>query len=442
MTRSRSIRWLWIALLVPIACATGQTPDRAKVGAALGERTGVAAHDLPAPGAEWATPPGTSLTDGLTIDEAVSIALWNNANFQVALSSLGLARADLIEAGQLKNPALALLFPWGPKQLEFTVTWAVDAIWQRPKRIAGATINAEAVGEQLVQTGLRLIADVRMSYYDVLVSERRLTLAIEQSRIAIEAATMAAGRLRAGDISEFEAGLVKMDSVRLQTARLTRETARDLAVIRLRTLLGLATDAPTLKLVEPAAQAGCEPGPELLKSALAARPDVRAADLQVEAAGTRAGLEKARIFAFTVSLDANAHGSEGFELGPGIVAELPILSQTQGGRARAKAEIEQAARRYLAVRAMVSADVAAASASLNEARQAARLLGADVDQTIAVARRQAESLFSAGEISLLELLQTRQRLIEIESTRADAAFGVNRAIVALEQAIGRSCSLR
>jgi outer membrane protein TolC len=130
---------------------------------------------------------------------------------------------------------------------------------------------------------------------------------------------------------------------------------------------------------------------------------------------------------------------EGFELGPGASVEIPLLSQNQGGRARAAAEMERAARRYVAVRATIAAETAAAIAGMSEARATAALLDDTVAVSTAAARQQAERLYTAGEISLLNLLQTRQRLIDIETTRADAAFGVNRAIVRLEQAVGHRC---
>jgi cobalt-zinc-cadmium efflux system outer membrane protein len=427
-----------------ISCATAQAPDRVRVSTGITERTHIDANGLPGDHREWTAPPGASLADGLSIDEAVSIALWNNTDFQLALASLGLARADLIDAGLLKNPVFSLLFPWGPKQLEFTLTWPIDALWQRPKRIEDARLNAEATAEQLVSHGLRLVADVRLAFFEVLVADRRLALAAEQATVAAEAARISQGRLRAGDISEFEARLADADAVRLEAARLTRVTGRDLAVVRLRALLGLMPDASAFTLVEPTAVTAdsCDTGPELLKSALAARPEVRAAELQIDAAGARVGLEKARIVAITASLDANARGTQGFEMGPGVGVEVPILSQNQGGKARATAQLEQAARRYVAVRNSIATEVALATVALAEARDTARLLGDDVVASLATARRQSESLFKAGEISLLDLLQTRQRLIDVDTTRADAAFGVNRAIVQLEQAIGRTCTPR
>jgi outer membrane protein, heavy metal efflux system len=442
--RPRASRWVWTLLVASAACATTEAPNRATVATRINERAGIDAKGLPVPGPTWTAPPGTSLADGLAIEEAVGMALWNNPDFQVALASLGLARADLVDAGLLKNPVFSLLFPWGPKQLEFTLTWPIDALWQRPKRIEDARLNAEAIAEQLVGSGLRVIADVRLAFFEALVTERRLALATDQAGVGAEAAKLAEGRLRAGDISEFEARLARTDAIRLEAARLTRVAAHDLALVRLRTLLGLESDGQTLTLIEPglASAEGCPEGPNLLQSAMAARPEVRAAELQIEAAGARAGLEKARIFTLTAALDANAEGSEGFEMGPGVAVELPLFSQNQGRRARAAAEMEQAARRYVAVRATVAGEIGAAVIALTEARNTARLLSDDVAASLSTARQQAERLYSAGEISLLDLLQTRQRLIDIEATRVDAVFGVNRAIVRLEQAVGRTCAPR
>jgi cobalt-zinc-cadmium efflux system outer membrane protein len=431
-------------LLVAGACAIPQSPDRSQVATGISERAGIDARGLPVRGREWTAPPGATLDDGLSVEEAVAIALWNNADFQVALSTLGLVRADLIEAGLIKNPVLSLLFPWGPKQLEFVATFAVDQLWQRPKRLEDARLNAEAAAEQLVASGLRLVADVRLAFFEVLVAERRLTLAADQADVAAQVTKLAEGQLRVGDISEFEARLARTDTLRLEAARLTRIAARDLARARLRTLLGLDPDGPAIRLSEPSPAAAdrCAPGPELVRSALAARPDVRAAELQIEAAGARAGLEEARIISLTASLDANERGLEGFEMGPGIGVEIPVLSQNQGRRARATAEVEQASRRYLAVRAAVSSEIAAALIGLTEARDTARLLSGDVATSLAAARQQAERLYTAGEISLLALLETRRRLIEVEATHIEAMFAVDRALVRLEQAIGQACGAR
>ncbi|HXT68805.1 MAG TPA: TolC family protein [Vicinamibacterales bacterium] len=430
------------ALTLATACAVHQAPARPSIATGITDRTGISTSGLPLPGRDWTPPPGISTDDGLTQDEAAAIALWNNARFQAALTSLGIARADLIDAGLLKNPVLSLLFPWGPKQLEFTASWSIDTLWQRPKRIADAKLNAEAVASELVASGVNLVADVRLAFLDAIVAGRRAALAAEQADIATRLAGLARSRLNAGDISEFEEALSKTDALRLETARLSHAAARDLADIRLRTLLGLAQDGPPLRLTAPPGPAGCRPPPDLIKAALASRPDVRAAELHIEAAGARAGLEKARIMAFTASLDANAKGSEGFEMGPGVAIELPILSQNQGKRSRAAAELEQASRNYLAIRAAIAAEVSAARVGVTTAEGIARLLGPEISQTLAAARRQAERLHEAGEISLLDLLTIRQRLLDTEAARVDAELAVNRARARLEQALGNTCEVK
>ena len=107
---------------------------------------------------------------------------------------------------------------------------------------------------------------------------------------------------------------------------------------------------------------------------MAARPDVRAAELAIEAAGARVGLATAQIWTLTAILDANGAGKEGFEMGPGIAGELPILAQNQGGRARAAAQLEASARRYTAVRAAVEEELATATTRLSRAREVLSLV--------------------------------------------------------------------
>jgi len=132
------------------------------VSRAIGNRADYTLRTAGAPG-EFSLPGAVSLSDGLTENEAVAIALWNNAQFQALLADLGFARADLQDASLLTNPILSLLFPIGPKQLEATLSLPVDALWQRPHRVAAAQFDAERVAENLVQQGLALIRDVRLA---------------------------------------------------------------------------------------------------------------------------------------------------------------------------------------------------------------------------------------------------------------------------------------
>ncbi|MSO21574.1 MAG: hypothetical protein EXQ56_14200 [Acidobacteria bacterium] len=121
-----------VILALFLAGCTLRAPSyRAHVDQEIQLRTG---HELSPetiePGPQ--TPAGLSLADGLTEEEAVGIALRNNPAFQADMAQLGLSRAELVQSGLLRNPVMSLLFPVGPKQLELSANWAIEAIWQRP----------------------------------------------------------------------------------------------------------------------------------------------------------------------------------------------------------------------------------------------------------------------------------------------------------------------
>jgi cobalt-zinc-cadmium efflux system outer membrane protein len=78
---------------------------------------------------------------------------------------------------------LSLLFPVGPKQLEATLRWPVEVLWERPRRVSAATLSLEAAAQGLVQSGLNLAMSVRIAYTD-------LALAVERQSLANDAAAI------------------------------------------------------------------------------------------------------------------------------------------------------------------------------------------------------------------------------------------------------------
>ena len=197
-------------------CAsTGGAPTPADLDAAIRART---ASGIRVDG-QASLPPDVNPADGLTQEEAVAIALWNSPSFQATLVDLGIARADLVEAGLLRNPIFSLLFPLGPKQLEFTLQYPFDALIQRPKRVAAAQLNARAIGERLVWDALSLVAQVRTAHADAITSDRRLTLAAQNAEVTRRLADITDARFRAGDISDLEARAPRTDALRTDVVR-------------------------------------------------------------------------------------------------------------------------------------------------------------------------------------------------------------------------------
>ncbi|MEQ1897382.1 MAG: TolC family protein [Vicinamibacterales bacterium] len=420
------------------ACASVGGPDATGAASAIQERTGAAARV--AGSATSGIPPGVSLADGLTADEAVALALWNNAAFQVSVSELGFARADLLDAGLLTNPVLSLLLPLGPKQFEATLRWPVEVLWERPRRIASARRAADVTAQRLVQSGLDLVLAVRTAYADLRLATERQRLTGDRAAVLGRTETLMAARVVAGDIAAIDARPTQVDaaSARLEIERVAQDVT--VARTRLRLLAGLTEDGPAFDLAAAReADAACAPQAARLREALIARPDVRAAELAVEAAAARLGWEKSRILTLSAVLDANGAGRDGFEAGPGIDASLPIFGRNQGGRARATAELQRAAAAYVAIQQQVAAELREALALSEQARQSVAAWRARVLPPLETNLADAERQLSGGETSQLPVLEHRRRLIDAQIRAREFAADVERARARVDRAIGRSC---
>ncbi len=432
-----------LVCLLALVCGTGAcastngAPTRTDLDAAIRERTaaGIRLEGQPS------LPPDVNLADGLTQEEAVAVALWNSPSFQATLVDLGIARADLAEAGLLRNPIFSLLFPWGPKQLEFTLQFPFDALIQRPRRVEAARINATAIGERLVWDALSLVAQVRTAHAEAITADRRLTLATENAALTRSLADITEARLRAGDISDLEARAPRTDALRTDVVRRAAQHDRDLSRLTLAALLGLDQGPEQLQPRLSAAYdaAPCPVEDATLKEALASRPDVRAAEITIEAATARARWESSRTLALIGVLDANGRGAEGFEIGPGVTLDIPLFNRNQGGTARATAEIERASRLYAAARTQVMADVRSAGVRVSQAQQALDDWSADIVPSLETEQRQAENAYSAGEIPLFNVLDVGRRLVDGRMRQLDAEADLYRSRIALDRAIGRYC---
>lgn len=429
---------LCVTMTAAGCASTTGAPTVRDVDASLRTRSPEAALRL---GATAQTPPDVRIEDGVTQEEAVAIALWNSPSFQATLTDLGIARADLVDAGLLRNPILSLLFPVGPKQLEFTLQYPFDVFVQRPVRVAAATLNVRAIGERLVWDALSLVAQVRSAHADALVANRRLLLANENATLTRRLSDIAEARLRAGDISDLEARAPRNDALRIEAIQRVTQHDRDLARVTLAGLLGV--NEPPDRL-EPAMSVAYDASPCIvdqarLADALASRPDVRAAELAIEAATARARWERSRVLALIGILDANGSGTQGFEMGPGINVDLPLFNRNQGGKARVTAEIERASHLYALARMQVVTDVRSASVRVAQAQQALEAWTRDIVPSLETEQRQAEGAYQAGEIPLLNVLDVSRRLVDGRMQQLTAEADFLRSRIALERAMGRDC---
>ncbi len=435
--------WTWFALLLSLAgfglagCVSPRE-DLGKVSADLEQRTGHSVMNRK-PGAASLLA-GVVIEDGLTEDEAVTLALWNNALFQETLADLGLSRADLVQAGMLPNPTFSMLIPVGAKPLELTAKYPFEILWLRPKRVAAAKLDYERTAQRLVQSGLDLIRDVRVAFADLSLANQRIQLAGETHSLNQRIAELSQARLKAGDASELEAGNSTVDVLQAQeqVTRL-RQDAR-IAGERLRHLIGLGVEQWAARIMDAPLPLRAEPEVQVLvTNALAARPDLKAAEIGLEAAGKRIGLARAEVFTLAAGINAKEIGSgssKEFLTGPTVDLTVPILNQNQGGIAQAKAKLEKAARQYYTVRDRIVLEVRESHTRLAQARESHELWRGKILPPLEESVRQAGKAYEAGDVSYLFVLETSRKLHDARLKEVTAAADWRRAAAELDRSVG------
>lgn len=427
------------ALLLCLFClASGcanPRPNITQVSRELERRSG---HTLTnAKPGEIVIPCSVAFEDGLSEDEAVTLALWNNAAFQEVMAELGLSRADLVQAGMLPNPTLSMLFPVGSKPFELTAKYPLEAFWLRPRRVAAAKLDYQRTEQRLVQSGLDLIRDVRLACADFRHANQRFALAQVTEKLNRDIAGQVQARLNAGEASELELATANIDTLQareqfaraVQDARVARE--------RLRFQMGLGVEHWQTGLQDSPESSGLNQDVSLLvTNALAARPDLRAAELGLEAAGKRLGLAKAEIYTFTIALNAKEVGAD-FLTGPGLDIPVPIFNQNQGGIAQAKAKFEKAARQYITVRDRIVLEVREAHTRLAQAQESHEQWQKGILPPLEDSARLAERSYAAGNVTYLFVLENNRKLFDARLKAATAAADVRRARAELERSVGQ-----
>ena len=438
---ARRLHRLMTAVLLPTMLLVGcKSPQswycQQQVASELANRTGGQLGPEGCPG-ETAIPTNVNLDDGLTEEEAVTTALWNNAAYRELLAQLGISNAQLYNAGLLTDPQMTMFLPLGTKQLEFTIFFIVDAVWLRPIRERAASLDLANVSQTMVQNGLNTIRDTRLAHADLLFTQDRSKLADEAAKLQKEIADFAEKRFKAGDIAKLEVTNAEVDSLRAQAdaARFAQDVT--LAKNRLRTLMGLTLQDVTLNAVDgQPVNLTDRSSDELVHEALAFRPDLRAAEINVQTACERTTLAKWQFINFDAVFDANADGEEGWEAGPGLRMTIPIFNANRGNIAIASEQIRQANRQMITVRDQITLDVRTAYVQMKQAAENLQAVREKMLPKLKTAVELATKNYRAGGATYFLVLQTTRQYLDLRIRELELELALRRAIAELERSVG------
>ena len=202
-------------------------------------------YALPDPAASPSSPPQAVrdlLAAPLTPDTAVQVALFNNAGLKANLSELGIAEADLAQAGRLANPRFTFSDRRGGEMstIDRTFLFNVMSLVTMPLATRVAARQLEAAQLDAAARILQLIGETRRTYFAA-VAAQQSTQYFEQARLAAEAgADLAQKMAAAGNFSKLaqmqEQAFLADTTTQLARAKQAAVSQRE----RLARLLGLS----------------------------------------------------------------------------------------------------------------------------------------------------------------------------------------------------------
>jgi outer membrane protein TolC len=294
------------------------------------------------------------LAKPLSADDAVTIALLNNRKLQASYAELGIAEADLVQAGRLSNPTFSFSRLKSHEGVEIERKLMLPIIGLLTMPIALPLERRRFEQAQLRAAGdlLRIADDTRRAWYGA-VAARQTVEYMEQVKTAADASAELARRMAAaGNWSRLQQQREQSfyaDAVaQLARARQAEVAERE----RLTRLMGLWGSATAFQLPErlpdlPAAPRDIKDAESL---AMSNRLDILMA--QKELAGLSASLGLTRTTRFVNLLDlsylrdtgADGERSTGYE----IELQIPLFDWGGAKVARAEAMYMQAAQRAAA----------------------------------------------------------------------------------------------
>jgi cobalt-zinc-cadmium efflux system outer membrane protein len=317
------------------------------------------------------------LQDDLTVEEAVQIALLNNPGLQATYEEIGIAQADVVQAGLLKNPVLTT-FQTKERSgdravnLEFEFAWDFLGVLTRHLRVRAAEQSYKETRLRVTGEIMSLAAEVRRTFYQAQSYQQMLEL-LQQVVSATDAAVLAAERMRAaGNITrlqlEQEKALHYEAKLQLSNAETMLNSYRE----QLNGMLGLWGTATRWSMAThlPDVPEDRIDVANVEKRAVANSLQLEIYRAQINHAAQQAGVENVESIIQDLELGYRIERSGGaYENGPSVGFSIPIFDFGQAKRARAHRELEALLARYKDAAIRLRAGARAAASNVRIARE-------------------------------------------------------------------------
>jgi outer membrane protein, heavy metal efflux system len=371
----------------------------------------------------------------ITISDAVAIFLQQNLQLVAARYDIDTADAEKLTARLRPNPqisfgssGLPLNFsgPFFAQQtFSYNISQDLEMGGKRKKRIDAANANSEVARAQFQIVVWQMTNDLKKKFYAVLLAESLLNLAKENQKTFADIVERTNQVFKLGEISGLDLQRLEIEKFKFDTDLANSERDYELALRDLRVALGgdyRAMDIQVSGAVDYY-QSYDFTFAELRDKAMAARPDLKAAQLGELAADASIRLQDAQLIPnVTVTGGVNQVVAGGSNYNYGVGITLPTSDRNQGERAKALIEKRKAQNQQQIIANQILSDVDKALVAFNIQKRRIELYRTGVLKKVNDIQTLTEFSLKAGESSILELLDAVR-------TRRDTLAGFYQTVV-------------
>jgi cobalt-zinc-cadmium efflux system outer membrane protein len=383
----------------------------------------------------------------ITISEAVSIFLQQNLQLVAARYDIDIADAEKLTARLRPNPEVSVDFADVPLDFSrnfikphtfgYGISQTFELGGKRQKRMESANADSEVARAQFQIVVWQLTNEVKKKFYAVILSRALFDLAKENQKTFAEIIRRTEEVFQLGEIAGLDLQRLELEKFKFDTDVANSERDYELALRDLRVALGgdyQAMDIEAAGAVDYYQPYEFSPI-ELREKALAARPDLKAAQLSEAAANALIRLQDAqRIPDVTVGAGIEQVPGEGSTYNVGASIPIPIFNRNQGERAKALVQKMKAQNDQRLISNQVLSDVDKALVAFGIQKRRLELYRTGVLTKANDIQTLTEYSLKAGESSTLELLDAIRTRRDTLSGFYQTLFDYQMALLDLELA--------
>lgn len=386
------------------------------------------------------------LAGGLTADEAAQVALLNNPRMQALYADYGIAAAELVEAGLLKNPVFSgeMRYLRSDVQIfEFSVVQDFLDVLLTPLRVARERREFEQARLRLTAEVIDMAMDTKRDFHHYQADAQSVAL-WQAHLLANEAAFEMAVKLReAGNIPQMMVARwqARYEDTKMNAARAEDELAATREQLNRRMGIWGADAAWTVAAPLPHTPDADFDLVDLERRAVEDSLDLAMAwlDIEIAARTLRIGNVRALLpqFEIGVGLEGEppenielkkreigdntsyrlkeSRGATRWEIGPALTLPIPLFNQGQAARTQGRARIRKQGEQFAALAIELRSAARVAGYRLENGRQRATHARNVVIPVYHERMQQATLEYNAMFIGVFALLEAK--MAEIDAGR-------------------------